>query len=83
MLRHEIIEGVDQITEALRDSKIIEALGRYLKNRKDIGDVGFGLEAYRSYSIFAHNYNSAALKIHTIMRLDPLLDTVFLDQTIG
>jgi hypothetical protein len=75
MRRIEIIEGVNEILEAIESSGLDPILSQALRRPKGVGDVSTILLALQHYSISASRFSLVAKEISEILDLHNLLDT--------
>lgn len=74
MRRSEIIEGVNQVIDAIDESSIIKTYKSIFTAQKSSRNVPELMLSFKVYAIAAHNFNSAARRIASILELDFLED---------
>jgi hypothetical protein len=81
MLRSELIEGVNQVLAAIKDTEIhinIRELARPSSNQPKKEDIiKKTLRSLKNYALVAQNYTSSARSITSIMRIEDLNNTEF------
>lgn len=78
MRRIELIQGVEQIVQALKTSNLLEVIKSFLdegrSKEKNTRPTSVLLKALKDYSISAHTFNSAAIEISKTLNLSVLED---------
>lgn len=84
MRRTELLHGVRQVQEAFEASNLIEMLNALLSHDDDDSStlVSSMLQSLNTYSIYARDYNAAALQITDIFGLEQLQDPAHWSQLV-
>lgn len=84
MRRTELLHGIRQVQEAFEASNLIEMLNALLSHSDDDSStlVSSMLQSLNTYSIYARDYNAAAIKITDIFGLEQLQDPAHWSQFV-